>query len=99
MFIVSSTKNGGLRWARYIGTPFYNEYPHSLAVNPNGNLYFLGTLSSVDYAYGQDDLLIVGVSLTGTTLFVQNVGGDLKESPGGVVYNPDSERIQIFFNT
>ena len=47
-----------------------------------------GSISSVDYSNGEDDLLIMGLTLFGKEVFVMNLGGSLNDESGGILYNP-----------
>ena len=74
-----------LLWATYVGG-FQNEYPHSLVVNQDDDLYILGTSFSEDFPTtitgydttynGVGDIIVTKISEDGTTLLGSTyVGG------------------------
>lgn len=89
-----------LLWATYVGGE-NNEYPHSLVVNQDDDLYIFGTTYSDDYPTSEDgydrtfngiaDIIVTKISEDGTTLLGSTyVGGsshDGLNSSGSLRYN------------
>jgi hypothetical protein len=99
IFIISCLKSDAtLYWVKYIGTSDY-DYAGPMAVNLAGSLFLTGTISSSTYTNGANDILIGGLTIAGKEIFVENMGGDLNDYPGGIIYNSAQSRTQVFGNS
>lgn len=89
IIIISCTKStAAINWIRRLGTSTFPEYSKTIAVYPvDGSLFMTGTINSVDFSYGSDDILLYGLSASGDTLFVENLGNSNADEPDDIVYN------------
>lgn len=87
-------------WVKYLGTASFNEYAYSLTVTPDGSIFALGQISANGFTNGNNDLLLMSLSVaSGQTRFVQNLGASIADNPGGIIYNSINEKVNIFGNT
>ena len=70
-----------------------------MVIGPTGDIFMIGSINSVDYSHGLDDILMVGLTITGKTIFIENVGGSLNDNPAGLVYNLITDKVNVFGNT
>jgi hypothetical protein len=59
----------------------------------------LGQISANGFTNGNNDLLLMSLTLSGDTRFVEYMGASIIENPGGILYNQKNDRINIFANT
>lgn len=75
-------------WVRTIGTPSFNEYGYALSVSDDGIIYMMGSISANGFTNGNSDILLAGLKLIGgDTVFVENLGSNIIETPGGLVWD------------
>lgn len=87
-------------WVRTIGTSSFNEYSYGLSISPEGIVYILGQISANGFTNGNSDLLLAGLNLnSGDTSFVENLGSNIIETPGGIVWNTIQARLDVLANT
>lgn len=85
IFIVKYDETGNVVWAKRAGGPG-SDIPHSISIDPSGNLYVAGGFSSSSITFGSTILIINNVG--GTDMFIlkyDNNGNELwaKTGTGG----------------
>jgi hypothetical protein len=98
IIIVSVNKNNGAtNWVRRVGTSQFDEFARALAIYPStGAVFATGIISAVDFSYGGEDILIFGLTSSGDTIIVENMGNSNKEEPNDIVWDPVSNRFVIY---
>jgi hypothetical protein len=100
IFIASCHKDTlATYWVRYLGTSSFNEYSYTLQVLQDGTIFALGQISANGFTNGNLDLLLMSLTIEGDTKFIENIGGSIVDSPGGMIYSSTTQKATIFGNT
>jgi hypothetical protein len=70
-----------------------------LQVLQDGTIFALGQISANGFTNGNLDLLLMSLTIEGDTRFIENIGGSIADSPGGMIYSSTTQKATIFGNT